>query len=139
VGRLTAKRLEDHHLERAGKQIAWMGFRHNPVHYRHRLNRYEEIVKADSTIVRQRLCLQGKARFQNSGFWKRGLAIMHQLKIVADEMCLAVTTMDQVRLPYSHGRPDKHPTAYCSSTRFQSQSIRYSGYETGGVPLSMKV
>jgi hypothetical protein len=50
AGRLTAKGLEDHHLERAGKQIARIGFHDSLVHYRHRLNKYEEIVKADFTM-----------------------------------------------------------------------------------------
>ena len=38
---LAAKRLKDHHLERAGEQIACIAFRHRPVHYRHRLNKYK--------------------------------------------------------------------------------------------------
>src|SRR5579863_3162328 len=33
-------------------------------------------------------------------------------------MRLAATRMNQVGLPYLHGRADKDPTAYCSSTRF---------------------
>src|SRR5579862_6620441 len=44
--------------------------------------------------------------------------MMHQLGIAADEMRLATTRMNQVGLPYLHGRPDKDPTAYCASTRF---------------------
>jgi hypothetical protein len=36
-----------------------------------------------------------------------GLAMMHQLRIAAGEMRLAATRMNQVGLPYLHGRPDE--------------------------------
>jgi len=65
--------------------------------------------------------------------------MMHQLRIAADEMCREATRMDQVQAATFARSTDKQPTAYCASTRFQSQSMLYSGYETGGVPLSMKV
>jgi serine/threonine protein phosphatase PrpC len=38
------ERLENHHLERAGKQIAGIGLFHSLVYYRHRLNRSTGIV-----------------------------------------------------------------------------------------------
>jgi hypothetical protein len=38
VGRLAAKRLKDHHFERAGKQIARRSVRRRLVYYRPRVN-----------------------------------------------------------------------------------------------------
>src|SRR5579862_2569389 len=62
--------------------------------------------------------------------------MMHQLGIAADEMRLATTRMNQVGLPYLHGRPDKDPTAYCASTRFSTPikaSFRQRNRRSSGI------
>jgi hypothetical protein len=44
MGGLAAERIEDHHFEGAGKQIARGIVDHRLVHYRPRVNRYEIVL-----------------------------------------------------------------------------------------------